>query len=701
MSAIHHHTRQPNRSCLLAAACLLATLPSALAVDPPGDVAATAPSKTSVKLTWTVPGDEDGIEIERDGAMVKTLDAGATTWTDVGLTEGQTYVYQIVTVKDADKSKSKKIWALPTEATEFWPVKGLDPDWHAVGFTYCEYFDNYSPTDYHYGVDCMRVGDDATGKKTLVAPFSGRISQSWNPGGTQEAIELKLTSDYVSLWHMQSSKMGAADVGGWIMAGVEIGEVGNNAYGITDRYGAHSHVNRDTAPFNVAAPVATNMRHFLALYTSNALKDPRSHDPEVKDRTLPAPLDADTRSVQYKGDGAGAYIAAVTPATPPKGQPASAFIIKDKIDIVAEAEDYMGHKQLVTPPDVFEYKPASLYSIAYWVEAKARDSHNIRSAAAPYVLHKCSPHLFNGATEKTSEIYETGRAITRGWANDTCGHYVVTNTKGTDGAMANVDKAEHWYTKADKFAAGKPNGVGQAAAAKAEDAHFRDGHYIVHILASDLVRTKEYTDNVWVENFPPAVKKKKPAGGGGGFRDEGWEYPPCRGVGIEFSEPMNRESVEDAITFEEVGGSAVDYVVMWDAESYIVMLAPLTQLDPAKDYRVEIDADIARDLSGGTGGDGAYLDAEFGTTAHNGTSEGHPTDSVSWEFGGDEVASCEEEACCDVNCDGIVDAFDIDAFVELLTFHEPCALGLGDINCDGVVNNFDIDPFVAECLTGP
>jgi hypothetical protein len=60
----------------------------------------------------------------------------------------------------------------------------------------------------------------------------------------------------------------------------------------------------------------------------------------------------------------------------------------------------------------------------------------------------------------------------------------------------------------------------------------------------------------------------------------------------------------------------------------------------------------------------------------------------------------------DVNCDGAINAFDIDAFVLALTdpmsYHAQypdCSLANADINGDGVVNAFDIDPFVG-LLTG-
>jgi hypothetical protein len=60
----------------------------------------------------------------------------------------------------------------------------------------------------------------------------------------------------------------------------------------------------------------------------------------------------------------------------------------------------------------------------------------------------------------------------------------------------------------------------------------------------------------------------------------------------------------------------------------------------------------------------------------------------------------------DLNCDGLINAFDIDPFVLALT--DPAAYGLAYPNCDflladtdgdGLVNACDIDPFVI-LLTG-
>ena len=55
----------------------------------------------------------------------------------------------------------------------------------------------------------------------------------------------------------------------------------------------------------------------------------------------------------------------------------------------------------------------------------------------------------------------------------------------------------------------------------------------------------------------------------------------------------------------------------------------------------------------------------------------------------------------DMNCDGMVNNFDIDPFVLGLTnpagymaAFPNCNISNGDVNADGAFNNFDIDPFV-------
>ena len=54
---------------------------------------------------------------------------------------------------------------------------------------------------------------------------------------------------------------------------------------------------------------------------------------------------------------------------------------------------------------------------------------------------------------------------------------------------------------------------------------------------------------------------------------------------------------------------------------------------------------------------------------------------------------------CDMDCDGMVNAFDIEPFLELLfdPNPQPCAPCTGDVDGNGDINSFDIEPFL-ECL---
>ena len=70
------------------------------------------------------------------------------------------------------------------------------------------------------------------------------------------------------------------------------------------------------------------------------------------------------------------------------------------------------------------------------------------------------------------------------------------------------------------------------------------------------------------------------------------------------------------------------------------------------------------------------------------------------------IGPCGPFEVGDLNCDGVLNAFDIDPFVLALTapsqyviLYPECDLMLADINGDGFVDAFDIDPFV-ELLTG-
>ena len=66
-----------------------------------------------------------------------------------------------------------------------------------------------------------------------------------------------------------------------------------------------------------------------------------------------------------------------------------------------------------------------------------------------------------------------------------------------------------------------------------------------------------------------------------------------------------------------------------------------------------------------------------------------------WAIRGGDSPPCDP---CDMNCDGDINALDIEPFLDLLFGGgDPCAACSGDVNGDGGINALDIEPFL-ECL---
>ena len=610
-------------------------------VVPPTDIRAEAPALTSIRLTWNlVSSDEEGFRIERDGAVLPgvLLPREARDWTDTRLTTAREYVYRVGPFRGTDPPQwSNRAWAMPGVANaEFWPIRGVTSDHFRVGYTYGEYF-NYTATpelglmgNYHPGVDVMGAAGSV-----VVAPFAGRVNSVWGVAPNQ-AVELRVRyggrDEFVTLGHLQPRAAPLAVApDDWVMAGAQIGEVGAQLFGV---YGAHTHVDRLVNPMAAGATREADSRHFLQMYGRVSWQDPHGTMPAVLDRTRPVPLDADTERIQYRPDAGGAYFTAKTAAGSPWPQPTNVFILQGPVDVVVEAEDDMGHPE----------KPAALFGIGYWVESKVDSrGHDVRSAGTPYLLHRCDPTLFDGPTPQTDRIYELGKRVLPNWNgwDALCGHYVVTNTRGTDGAMNHVDATQCWMTTAANSGAGEPNGLGKGTATRAQDAWFPDGHYRVHVRVSDLVVAHQVwvDDDVWLENFPPAVVQK--TGGTGKV--------PCEVV-IEFSEPMRSPFGSGGFDWHSADtGEVVGYTESWDDSGCTVTLTADGDT-PAGRYTVFVDAQWARDLSGGPNHTGALLDGEFGTAAHNGIG-GEDGDSVSWTFDcpGTRIgACCFSDGLCDM-----------------------------------------------------
>jgi hypothetical protein len=93
--------------------------------------------------------------------------------------------------------------------------------------------------------------------------------------------------------------------------------------------------------------------------------------------------------------------------------------------------------------------------------------------------------------------------------------------------------------------------------------------------------------------------------------------------------------------------------------------------------------------------------ADEGFVVSRGTGAGGSpavADGMVFSIGVDGLLAFDSCDPCDMNCDGRVNAFDIETFLGLLFDGElPCGSCTGDVNGDGEVDAFDIEPFLA-CL---
>jgi hypothetical protein len=245
-------------------------------------------------------------------------------------------------------------------------------------------------------------------------------------------------------------------------------------------------------------------RHPLSIYGGNDDKDPHQTKPRLKDHSTNG-----TMLFQQQG-AAGIYLP--FDATHP---------LHGDLDLIAEVADELG-----TLPDQVPTK------LGYWIEAPANipgciDFHNVKSAAAPYVLFSWHDAYFGDAAsplaisqEIADVVQNLGPTIMVGtetypWENYK--HFILTNTKGTDGAAGNVDEAEYWNsnakTDADAETSATANYKGKPDTSKAREARFPDGEYTLHILASDLIHANEdLTTALRTENFCPIVCSCTPTG---------------------------------------------------------------------------------------------------------------------------------------------------------------------------------------------
>jgi hypothetical protein len=196
--------------------------------------------------------------------------------------------------------------------------------------------------------------------------------------------------------------------------------------------------------------------------------------------------------------------------------------INGGVDLIGDLRDNMNANFLGA---------SGVYRSGYYIKADFEGSHDVRTKDSPYILAQFDDAFFaNGGNELpdnlNKSIYATDASYLVTTDNKVAGfnntvfpltrNYILTHTKGNDGSVANIDASQFWNTKAsdDQRAdtAALANMSDGKDAAKNADARFKDGDYVVHVIAGDLVGTQDLVaGKVRVDNFKQVAEPEKGA----------------------------------------------------------------------------------------------------------------------------------------------------------------------------------------------
>ena len=394
-----------------------------------------------------------------------------------------------------NKRSRRRFWHPAVELLETrsmlaitWPL----PASHDMGFS----FGGGSPAsfyDFHEGID---IRADGHGGQSVVAARSGVVYWN-NPGyaGGMVTIEVDVgggTKEYDGYLHVANivAPPGREAVAGGtpIAMGDPIGEVSTTLHNDGSRH-LHFDVYDSPPPFDSIANQNQYLNPLLR-FDQAADKDPLGNKPELRD------TNNDNKKVLVTVGNNNPLVLHLTP------------VINSDVDIIIDAVDPMSSDLgFMTNP----------YRVGYWVEPRFWLAHGVKSAGAPYLLAKFDDTWFDGwqdgivhhnSSEKFGDVYDTHSNADKGtfpW--DVLDHYIVTNTKGVDGKIENVDNGQYWNTNAkndlSENTVAHANFAGKADAAKNWEARFFDADYMIHAILGDVVNTNEDINGrlIRVNNF--------------------------------------------------------------------------------------------------------------------------------------------------------------------------------------------------------
>jgi hypothetical protein len=327
---------------------------------------------------------------------------------------------------------------------------------------------------FHEGMD---VQDDGSGGQTVESLRGGiikRKDQSYAGGHFAVEVENGANTFYDRFLHIQITT--AKVEGEVITPGENVGTISTTAYSNGARHVHTALLNSWVNP-NGFAGDGSNFCNPFSIYTADADKDPLGNAPGLED------MDGDGHTILYKRPD-NSYI--------------TNGIIYEDVDICAEMADNMGSNPR-----------QNARKVGYWVDGSQAGGDDIQSAGTPYWLYNFDQWFGqNPPNTNFDNVYDPDKSITSASTGfPKRFHIIVTNTKGTDGSVGNLDASQLWRTDARKASGIVPNGSNAQRARENQEAKFPDGTYYVHIKSEDMIHSSDNVQSVLIDNSRPYVKR--------------------------------------------------------------------------------------------------------------------------------------------------------------------------------------------------
>lgn len=509
-----------------------------------------------MNVTWDAVAGAEEYEYrvkENNGAYSAFISTGLNTnVSNNGLNAASTYTYQV-------RVKIAGVFGAPSNEKQngfsrVWPVRRASDGvtesremLHGFGQPIGGDFVGGPLKYFHEGIDIQ--GQITANNAVVRAPAGGIVLHNGGAGADiYVAIQVSIggMTRYILFNHLKNNNANLI-VGESVAVGDSIGVI---ADGIWNAFTSHTHCQFYTNEFDFIT-TALNPFNF---WDNDAYRDPQGNNPQV----INTNGDADSLMFRKTPNSTDYF--------PRNGK------VHNGVDIVVEAVD----KQSTDAP--WQNPKIVGYSIQRRENGTWKDA--VKTQAAPYVLvdHNIYYESYSGSpnTGRVNTIIDYRDALKGTPPNTPADYafsqwftYIVTNTKGTTGAIADLDSNQHWATDARTTVA-EDNGykAGYDKARSIDEAKFPDGKYRTSIHLEDLVhKSPDFMREIFVDNFRPYAKKVEIKAGKLNYM-AGWEWDVATGklalkdnkdtnkasgkvtIRITTSEPMRDVSIEvPSLTF--------------------------------------------------------------------------------------------------------------------------------------------------------